>query len=151
MARSSCVACASGRGCGAGLFSRLLPAPTQEFVLHSSLPLAVGDQVLLQAAQTDVDRMAWIWYGLPLLLMLALAAVTQWTLALAQWAQRPWLDLTVLLALLTGLASGWWLAASWSARTVANVSIVRQCSRHEQPPAKQDTIEDHAAGTNIAR
>ena len=147
MGRSSCAACAAGRGCGAGLFSRLLPAPPQQFVLHSSLSLAAGDQVLLQATQADVDRMAWIWYGLPLLWMLALAALTQWTLSLLQWGQRPWQDLAVLLALLAGLASGWWLAARLSARSSARVSIVGRCQT--QQATATTAIEDGVADTNI--
>lgn len=147
MGRASCAACAAGRGCGAGLFSRLLPAPQQQFVLHSPLPLAAGDQVLLQASQADVDRMAWVWYGLPLLWMLVLAALTQWSLSLLQWSQRPWQDLAVLLALLAGLASGWWLAARLSARSSARVSIVGRCQA--QQATATAAIEDGVTDTNI--
>lgn len=147
MGRASCAACAAGRGCGAGLFSRLLPAPPQQFVLHSSLPVAAGDQVLLQASQADVDRMAWVWYGLPLLWMLVLAALTQWSLSLLQWSQRPWQDLAVLLALLAGLASGWWLAARLSARSSARISIVGRCQA--QQATATAAIEDGMTDTNI--
>jgi positive regulator of sigma E activity len=134
------------------LFSRLLVSPPQQFVLRSTLALVPGDRVLLQAAQPDIDRMAMLWYGLPLLLMLLTASLMQWalTLTLAQWPGRPWFDLAVLLALLGGLAAGWWLAARRSALTTAKVGIVRHCTEHAQPPTAAAAIEEPAAGTNIA-
>jgi len=148
--RAACAACAAGHGCGAGLFSRLLLSSPQLFQLNSDLTLVPGDQVLLQAAQPDVDRMAMLWYGLPLLLMLLTASLMQWALTLAQWPGRPWVDLAVLLALLGGLAAGWWLAARRSVLTTATVSIVRHWSAHVQSPMAAAAIEESGAGTNIA-
>ena len=143
MGTSACAACAAGRGCGAGLFSRLLPMPQQQFVLWSSLPLVPGDQVLLQASSRDVESMALIWFGLPLLLMLTSAALTHWLLSMAAWSSTLWLDAGVLLALLAGLAAGWWLASRLALLQQAEVSIKRACG---EPAAIEETPMD----TNIA-
>ena len=117
--------------------------PQQQFVLWSSLPLVPGDQVLLQASSRDVESMALIWFGLPLLLMLTSAALVHWLLSMTAWSSTLWLDVGVLLALLAGLATGWWLASRLALLQRAEVSIKRACG---EPAAIEETPMD----TNIA-
>jgi len=117
--------------------------PQQQFVLWSSLPLVPGDQVLLQANSRDIESMALVWFGLPLLLMLTSAALAHWLLSMAAWASTLWLDAAVLLALLAGLASGWWLAGRLALLQQAEVSIKQACG---EPAAIEETPVD----TNIA-
>jgi sigma-E factor negative regulatory protein RseC len=107
---AACQACAEGRGCGAGLFSRLLSQQQQVFRLPSALRVAVGEQVMLQADERAINHMATYWYGLPLLLLLLSAGLAQYW-----FADQAWVDGAVLLALLAGRASGWWLARHTSA------------------------------------
>lgn len=120
---AACQACAEGRGCGAGLFSRLLSQQQQVFRLPSALRVTVGEQVMLQADVRAINHMATYWYGLPLLLLLLSAGLAQYW-----FADQAWVDGAVLLALLAGLASGWLLARRASLRAVDTLHITRSVS-----------------------
>lgn len=70
--RMGCRRCAEGRGCGGGVFSRLLRHRLESIPVTYSGSLAPGDVVLLGLDVAAVQNAAMLVYGLPLLgLMLA--------------------------------------------------------------------------------
>ena len=71
---ASCVRCAQGQGCGGALFQRSLRGGDQAWRLPYAGPQrAVGDMVWLEIDPQHIHRMAlWAW-GLPLLMLLAVA------------------------------------------------------------------------------
>lgn len=81
-----CAACAAGKGCGAGIFNRLIQRGEPELRLAGpsggSAP-RVGDQVLVGLEDGVLLRAAVITYGVPLLLLLGLVAAVPWLAAQA--------------------------------------------------------------------
>lgn len=73
--QAGCQRCAEGRGCGGGLFSRLLRGRLQEIPVNiRDLPagesLAINDWVMLGLEPSAVQNAAFLMYGLPLALLM---------------------------------------------------------------------------------
>ena len=96
-ARVVCPRCASGKGCGAGLFAESGRKRTIEAMVRSDLDLSSGDLVELRLAPTGLLDAASTVYGLPLLGAL-LGAGAAYILRLS--------DAAAALAALLGLAAG---------------------------------------------
>jgi positive regulator of sigma E activity len=62
-----CPRCASGKGCGAGIFSSTGKTRRIEAILSDSANIAEGDSVHLTLESRSLLRAAWIVYGWPLL------------------------------------------------------------------------------------
>ena len=61
-----CARCASGRGCGAGIFAARAGSRRLEVAVSDSLDLTEGDVVAIRLAPGNVLSAALIVYGLPL-------------------------------------------------------------------------------------
>ena len=96
-AASVCSRCASGRGCGAGVFTARQGVRRLEVVLPDGGDLAEGDVVNIELAPGNVLRAALLVYGLPLAGAAAGAALA-YAFALG--------DAGAALAALGGLAAG---------------------------------------------
>lgn len=64
--RSGCAACDAGRGCGAGVFARLLDARKARVRVENTLGCAPGDPVLLGLPEQSYLGLVLRLYGLPL-------------------------------------------------------------------------------------
>lgn len=65
--QAACARCAEGKGCGSGLFSRLLGDRLEAVPVHNALQVEPGDVVMLGLEPAAVENAAWLVYGLPLL------------------------------------------------------------------------------------
>jgi sigma-E factor negative regulatory protein RseC len=74
--RSGCQACDSGRGCGAGIFARLLDSRDARIPVDNTLDAVAGDPVLLGLPDRSYLGLVLRLYGLPLLIGLLSASVT---------------------------------------------------------------------------
>ena len=72
-----CARCASGKGCGAGLWLGSERSRQVEAVAHRRFELAVGDTVQLKLAPSGVFAAAMHAYGAPLLGVLVAVAIAQ--------------------------------------------------------------------------
>lgn len=70
-ARAGCTACDEGRGCGAGLFGRLLRDGTVDLEVRDAAGVKPGQRVQLGIPERLFLRLAWGLYGAPLLAGLA--------------------------------------------------------------------------------
>ncbi|MFN2169465.1 MAG: SoxR reducing system RseC family protein [Anaerolineae bacterium] len=116
--RAGCPACDAGRGCGAGLFGRLLRGGTAVLELESSEVLDAGDPVLVGIPERRYLVLVAALYGLPLAAGLAGAVAGLWLARLApvaaflpQLANHPLLTdlLSLAVALLAALSSLAWV------------------------------------------
>lgn len=98
--QAGCQRCAEGRGCGGGLFSRLLRGRLQEIPVEITEPVKTDDWVMLGLDPAAVQNAALLMYGLPLFLLLLGAALGD---ALNG-------DAGAIVAALAGLGGGFWLA-----------------------------------------
>lgn len=112
-ALSGCAACDSGRGCGAGIFGRLVRRRPIELPLPGSPELSVGQAVVLGIAERAFLRMVMLLYGWPLMAGLAVAWLCH-QIAGGFGLQQGWLDLAALAGLILGAA---WPLARWRGRT----------------------------------
>lgn len=74
-AAAACPRCASGKGCGAGLFAAAGDARQVEATVPPGLRVAVDDAVEISLAPDNLLRAAALVYGVPLLGALAAAGV----------------------------------------------------------------------------
>ncbi|MBE9548915.1 MAG: SoxR reducing system RseC family protein [Proteobacteria bacterium] len=101
-ATTGCPTCESGKGCGGGIFARLVPKKpvTLEVpILTDSPRVAVGQQVMLGLPDVFFLRWTGVMFGLPLLFGLAAAGLVQWGLnTRAAGASAFTIDILVLLS-----------------------------------------------------
>lgn len=72
--QAGCQRCAEGRGCGGGVFSRLLGDRLREVrVDPAGHPLCAGDHVQIGVSELDLLRSSLMMYLVPLLTMLIMA------------------------------------------------------------------------------
>lgn len=64
--QAGCARCAEGKGCGSGLFSRLLGDRLEAVPIQNTLKARPGDVVLLGLEPAAIENAAWLVYGLPL-------------------------------------------------------------------------------------
>lgn len=73
--KSACAACDAGRGCGAGIFGRLLKRKPVILELQNSAGARVGQSVMVGLPETLFLRLVFNFYLFPLLAGLAGAAI----------------------------------------------------------------------------
>ena len=84
-----CEACASGRGCGAGLFARLLSCRATRLEVPNDLGVAAGDRVTVGVDERGLVRASLRLYGTFLMALVGGAAAGH-ALALSQdWPADP--------------------------------------------------------------
>ncbi len=99
-----CSHCASGKGCGAGLFVRLINRKPTRLLIEASQPLHKGQSVTVGIPESLFLRWVACLYGLPLLAAFAIAIPVQ--AAAGQIALSPGLtDLAVLTGFVAGFVS----------------------------------------------
>lgn len=81
-----CQQCLSGKGCGAGVFSRLFSRRPAELTLEHAEGLEVGQVVRIGVSEAQLLRLAGQLYGLPLLAFI-LAAVATASLSPDGWIE----------------------------------------------------------------
>lgn len=96
-----CERCASGKGCGAGLFAGRSRSRQLVAAIASDLDIARGDIVRISMRPAKLLLAALIVYGYPLVAALIAAGIA-FSFALS--------DLGALLLVAIGAASGYWLA-----------------------------------------
>ena len=97
-----CSRCDSGKGCGAGLFGRMLRRKPVVLELENDIDAAAGQAVIVGIEENVYLRLVVRLYLLPLLVGLAGAALAYYLASLYQ-PGPSWLDLA---ALLGGVGSG---------------------------------------------
>lgn len=106
--RSGCAACDAGRGCGAGIFGRLLDRFDEPIRVPNSLGLAPGQVVKIGLTENAFLGLALRLYGVPLCLGL-LGGTAAWLLFLTPTGRSGWM---VDAAVLAGAA----LSGAWGLR-----------------------------------
>ena len=117
-----CSRCASGKGCGAGLFVRLINRKPTKLLVDSTEPLHIGQRVTIGIS----ERLFLSWvarlYGLPLLAAFAVAIPVQ--LLAGKYSMPSGLtDLTVLLAAIAGFTGTLFLSRRQLNNGAANTSL----------------------------
>ncbi len=123
-----CSRCASGRGCGAGVFGSDARARRFDAPVVGNIRLHEGDEVRIELAPKSVLNAALIVYGIPLVTALAATGVAFFTGLPDSWA---------VLAAIAGLAAGVLLGHRWLQRS----SCLRQFT-----PAITGHVDGRAAG-----
>lgn len=104
-ATTGCPTCESGKGCGGGIFARLVPKKpvTLEVPILSDSPrVTVGQQVMLGLPDVFFLRWTALMFGLPLLFGLAAAGLVQWGLNIKAAASSAFtVDIMVLISAIT--------------------------------------------------
>lgn len=86
--KQGCSGCAQQQSCGAGIISKAFSDRRQQFQLRRPLhgQWQIGDQVELQLPQQLLTKLSLLLYGLPLLVLLTSALLTQLLLVWPEWA-----------------------------------------------------------------
>ena len=113
-----CARCASGKGCGAGLFGQARKPVSIDVIRPTGLVVTPGDQVDLAIESSAVLRASIAVYGLPLLGLVGLPLIASWT-GLADG------DASLAVAALAGIYGGFVVGKAWSGRY--------GCSRQYEP------------------
>jgi sigma-E factor negative regulatory protein RseC len=96
--RSGCSACDAGRGCGAGIFGRLLNRRTARVSVVNRLQLEPGAPVLIGLPERAFLTLVLRLYGWPLLTAIGAGGLA-WFAVADRWAPGDWrLDALVLIA-----------------------------------------------------
>jgi sigma-E factor negative regulatory protein RseC len=96
---SGCASCDEGKGCGAGIFGRLIRRKPMTLQIDNDRPLLPGQAVMVGIPETFFLRLLARFYLLPLLACL-LGAVLGHSLALVWQLNGPGQDLSALLVAL---------------------------------------------------
>ena len=107
--RSACSACATSEGCSTAMLAKAWGDRTARVRAISTLPLQVGDQVIVGLAEGALLRGSLLVYLLPLAMLLAGALLGQ--AAFAGVGDKP-----VILSGAAGLGLGFLVARRWSRR-----------------------------------
>ncbi len=87
-----CQRCASGEGCGAGVFAGLFPRRNTEIEVETPMAPSVGDWVRIGVPGRVLALTAWLAYGLPILAFVVGALPAHWWMEHFFW--RDVLSLT---------------------------------------------------------
>lgn len=98
--QAGCARCAEGKGCGGGVFARLLRHRLDELPVTNECRAAAGETVLIGLAEEAVFNGALLMYGLPLAGLLGGAIAGQLAAG----------EAGALLTGLAGIGAGLWLA-----------------------------------------
>jgi len=117
-AQSGCTVCDEGRGCGAGLFGKLLNRKPVEIVISNPFAAQAGQTVQLGLSESLFIQLVFRLYGWPLLAGLAGAALGhQWAVSKALTA-----GLTDLASLVAGVIFGVLVLIFWSKGSGPDIS-----------------------------
>lgn len=119
---AACPRCATGKGCGAGIFAVGGSDRQVEASVRSGLDIAVDDVVEISLAPDNILRAAAIVYGLPMLGAIAGAAIA-YVLVLGDAAAA----VAALLGLGAGLAIGRWRLRQTNCLRRFTPSVERLC------------------------
>lgn len=105
--KSGCGSCAQQNSCGAGIISKAFADRRAQFVVQRPMggQFAVGDQIELALPQTMLTRFSLWVYGLPLLVLVALALIGQQALG--------WSEGYVIVVALSGFAASFVVIRHW--------------------------------------
>lgn len=109
---TGCPACEAGKGCGAGIFGKLLNRRHIDICVSSAARADAGSAVLLGISERLFLDLAWRLYGLPLLAGLAGGLIAH-QLALRFEPTALWLDL----AAVAGAIGAATVVFRWNARS----------------------------------
>jgi len=76
--QSACSHCDLNQGCGTGAIGRLLGHRSKPLIIETSLPLKMGDRVLLGMPDSSFLKASLLIYGLPLFALVCSAIIGQW-------------------------------------------------------------------------
>lgn len=86
----TCAKCASGKGCGQGVFSQLFSRRSAQLTLQNTQGLRVGQWVKVGVTPRAVLNASLLLYGWPLLLFLLVLVTGHYGLSLGQSAWGEW-------------------------------------------------------------
>jgi len=133
--KSGCAACDAGRGCGAGLFGRLLRGRGVVLQVENGIRAEGGQAVIVGLAESRFCLLAVRFYLLPLLAGLGGATIGHY-LGTVSGAGSVQVDMSALLAgLVAGLAMVW-RNRYWSIEFSRNsvVHLLRVVANHDLNP-----------------
>jgi sigma-E factor negative regulatory protein RseC len=144
--QAGCQRCAEGRGCGGGVFSRLLGDRLREVrVDRYGHRLRAGDHVQIGIAEVDLLKASLMMYLVPLLTMLIMAVIV------TRVTPAGWQELGGVLGALAGLFAGLALArrfgqqqgtAGFGPRVIALLPATR-AAQGRYPDGKQNPAADN--------
>jgi len=106
-ATAGCPTCDAGKGCGGGIFARLVPKKPVTLkvnILTDSPEVAVGQQVVLGLPEVFFLSWTGLMFGLPLVVGLVAASLAQW-LRNTQFPEMTAISTDLLVLLLALLAA----------------------------------------------
>ena len=87
-ATTGCTACASGQGCGAGIFGKLWRRKPVLFTIENSISARPGQSVMVGIAERTFLRLVARLYFVPLLAALVGGIAGQWLVGLTRFASK---------------------------------------------------------------
>jgi len=120
--RPECAACAAGRGCGAGVFGRLLRQRRVVLPLDNRLSAKPGQAVVVGLSEAWFLRLAARFYLHPLLAGLVGGVFGHYLASMIRSA-APVIDSMTLLAALLAGAAAWWRNRRWSMEFSGSVDV----------------------------
>ena len=137
--QNGCARCDAGRGCGAGIFGRLLRGRSVVLEMDNAIDAGNGQPVVVGLPESWLLRLAGRFYLLPLLAGLGGAVIGHYLGTVS--AKDP--AVVDIWALLVGLAAGViavWRNRHWSREfsRPSMVHLIRVAGGHEQNPESEE-------------
>ena len=130
--RSGCAACDAGRGCGAGVFGRLLRRRSVELSLADHLGVSKGQAVMVGLPEAWFLRLVARFYLYPLIAALVAAAIGHYLGGVLGVGSAASDGVTLVAAILGGAAIMWWnRERSAESPGSAAVHLLRVVNNHE--------------------
>lgn len=151
--QAGCQRCAEGRGCGGGVFARLLRRRLEEMPVENSIGVSAGDAVLVGLEPAAVQNAAFMMYGLPLAgLLLGAVLGSAVGPAVGPTTGSAGQDAIAILAGAIGFAIGF-AVARWSSKRLSRDAryrpvLLRRLRPGEPCPA---LLDDNAGTDDLAR
>lgn len=145
--QAGCQRCAEGRGCGGGVFSRLLGERLREVrVDKDGHRLRAGDHVQIGVSEVDLLKASLMMYLVPLLTMLIMAVIV------TRVTPAGWQEPGGVLGALAGLFAGLALARRFGQRQQGGAGfgprVIAQLSTNKAPPSRYPDGKQNAAADN---
>ena len=118
-ADSGCIACDQGKGCGAGIFGKLLNRKPVTLSFRNDCDARVGQAVMVGVSEAAFLRLVFRFYGIPLLAGLAGAAIGH-QIGIVKGASAGMIDVLTLAGAL--IAAGFFF---WKGRNADSASLDR--------------------------
>jgi sigma-E factor negative regulatory protein RseC len=123
--RSACNSCTAQKGCGQKLLNQIGSSTALQITVLNSLNVQVGDDVIIGIPEGALLKASIMLYLIPLLVMVTAAALMAQLFSAA--------DGWVLLAALTGLGGGFWVARRLSGRRTNDLDFQPRLIRRAPP------------------